>query len=211
MSVSVMINSSAIKPMGIIHVEDVVDVHMKAFQGFTLSILGARFLKVFYTGVLDDTTGMAFVITEQQGLVGFVAGSAQPHGFYRRLLIRKWWRFGFAALPAILSNPKIILKVLRAFSKPKEKLPHPNCATLMSIAVNPALQGQGVGKRLVKAFLEDAITRGVEAVNLLTDAKCNDQVNQFYINLGFELHRTFTTPEGRVMNEFVYYLDNLGP
>ena len=194
--------------MGVFHVGEVVDVHLAAFQGFTLSILGARFLKEFYKGVLHDPTGIAFVIADQQDLVGFVAGSTQPNGFYRRLLVRKWWRFGFAALPAVLSNPRLLPRILRALSMPNEPLPHPNCATLMSIAVNPALQSQGAGKRLVSAFLEEAATRGLEAVSLKTDAEGNEKVNQFYINSGFELFRTFSTPEGRLMNEYVFYLGN---
>jgi ribosomal protein S18 acetylase RimI-like enzyme len=195
-------------PMNLSHIDAVVAVHLAAFDGFTLSILGEGFLKEFYTGVLDDPTGMAFVILDQQNLVGFVAGSAQPNGFYRRLLYKRWWRFGVAALPAVLSKPRIFPRVLRAFSMPHEPLPHPNCATLMSIAVNPALQGYGAGKGLVKAFLEEAAARGLDSVNLKTDANDNDKVNQFYIKMGFELYRTFTTPEGRLMHEYVYCLDN---
>lgn len=205
-----MINFSEIQSMGVLHVEDVVDVHMRAFQGFTLSILGARFLKEFYTGLLDDPTGLAFVFLGNQEMVGFVAGSAHPNGFYRRLLVRRWWRFGFAALPAVLSKPKIFPRVLRAFSMPHELLPHPNCGTLMSIAVNPTLQGNGVGKQLVYAFLEEAEARGLDAVNLKTDAKDNNKVNQFYNKMGFKLHRTYSTSDGRVMNEYVYYLGKLG-
>ena len=205
-----MENITKIKPMQVNHIDDIVAVHLAAFPGFTLSCLGPPFLKEFYTGVIDDPTGIAFVSIDQQNLVGFVTGSAQPNGFYRRLLRKRWWRFGIAAIPAVISNSKIVPKLLRAFSMPNEKLPHPNCATLMSIAVEPALQRQGAGKQLVEAFLKESLVRGVEAVNLKTDAECNDWVNQFYINMGFYLHRTFTTPEGRVMNEYVYYLGNLG-
>jgi GNAT superfamily N-acetyltransferase len=204
-----MANDQEILMMKPHHIDDVVAVHLKAFPGFTLSCLGARFLKEFYSGVIEDPTGINFVFIDQQNLVGFVAGSAQPNGFYRRLLRKRWWRFGIAALPAVISNPKIFPKLFRAFSMSKEKLPHPNCATLMSIAVDPALQGHGAGKQLVEAFLKESLVRGVEAVNLKTDAECNDWVNQFYINMGFDLHRTFTTPEGRVMNEYVYYLGKL--
>jgi ribosomal protein S18 acetylase RimI-like enzyme len=201
-------NNQKITQMQVDNIGNVVAVHLAAFQRFTLSILGPRFLMEFYKAVLKDPTGIAFVLTEQEKLVGFVAGSAQPNGFYRRLLARKWWRFGFAALPAVLSNPRIFPRVLRAFSMPHESLPHPKCATLMSIAVNPALQGYGAGQQLVKAFLDESVKRGLKAVNLKTDAKNNEKVNQFYINSGFELFRTFSTPEGRLMNEYVYYLDD---
>ena len=199
-----------INTMNSSHVDDVVAVHLKAFHGFTLSYMGERFLKEFYTGVIDDPTGIAFVLEDHQNLIGFVAGSTKPNGFYRRLLVKKWWRFGIAAFPAVLSKPRILPRLFRALKMPNEKLPYPNCATLMSIGVDPSLQRQGSGKHLVEVFIKESKERGVEAVNLKTDAECNDRVNQFYTNKGFKLFRTFTTPEGRVMNEYVYFLGNLG-
>lgn len=73
----------------------------------------------------------------------------------------------------------------------------------MSLCVLPSIQGCGLGKALVDAFLKESEARGVEAVDLTTDAVANDSVNQFYRKLGFELSRTFVTPEGRRMNEYV--------
>jgi ribosomal protein S18 acetylase RimI-like enzyme len=76
----------------------------------------------------------------------------------------------------------------------------------MSIAVNPDEQSRGVGKELVKGFLEEAKKRGLHQVDLTTDAIGNEAVNHFYQSLGFELERTYTTPDGRVMNEYLFNL-----
>ena len=85
---------------------------------------------------------------------------------------------------------------------PSQADPGEGCATLMSIAVLPEAQGHGAGKALVCAFLEEAARRGSKHVNLTTDRDSNDSTNRFYQKLGFRLHRTYTTPEGRAMNEY---------
>ncbi len=92
---------------------------------------------------------------------------------------------------------------------PKQELPAENCATLMSIAVDPAYQNEHIGRQLVNSFLIEAKSRGSEFVNLATDAVDNDGVNHFYRSVGFELFRTFFTPEGREMNEYLFDLRSL--
>ncbi len=80
---------------------------------------------------------------------------------------------------------------------------HENCATLMSVAVAPDAQGGGIGKLLINAFLAEAKNRGVQQVNLTTDKVNNESVNAFYQKLGFNKIASFTTPEGREMNEYL--------
>lgn len=203
-----MTQQKKLLPMAHSFVEKAVDIHLRAFQGFFLSYLGKNFLEEFYEGVIEDPTGIAYVVTDNQALVGFVAGSSRPKGFFGRLLKKRWFKFGFAALPALLSNPRIFPRLLRAVSMPNQELPHPNCGTLLSIAVDPERQGGGVGTMLVDAFLAESKARGLDAVNLTTDAVDNDKVNFFYEKMGFSLHRNYMTPEGRSMNEYIYYLEN---
>ena len=65
------------------------------------------------------------------------------------------------------------------------------------------MQRQGIGRLLVRAFLDEACVRELENINLTTDSFDNDGVNRFYQRLGFSLLRTYTTPEGRKMNEYI--------
>lgn len=81
----------------------------------------------------------------------------------------------------------------------------------MSIAVDPKYQGQGIGKKLVKAFLTQAKKRDLEYINLTTDALNNDAVNHLYVSTGFKLYRGYTTPEGRKMNEYLFQRSRLEP
>jgi ribosomal protein S18 acetylase RimI-like enzyme len=184
-------------------VPEVVNTHLKSFTGFFLSFLGYQFLRELYVGILKDSAGIAYVYEDQGHILGFVAGTSQPAGFYSRLLKRRWWRFGLASLVPILKNPLIVPRLLQAFRKPQDVSDQPDAGTLMSIAVSPDSQGRGLGQALVKAFLKEAADRGLKYVDLTTDKNNNDSVNQFYRRMGFRCSRTFITSEGREMNEYV--------
>jgi len=192
-----------IRAMNVNDVNAVVKVHLSSFQGFFLTFLGRQFLSELYAGIVVDSTGIAFVYREEDRVLGFIAGTSQPAGFYSRLLNRRWWRFALASLMPILKNPLIIPRLLRAFRKPQDVSNQPDTGTLMSIAVTPEAQGRGLGQVLVKAFLEEAADRGLKHVDLTTDKNNNDSVNQFYQRMGFQCSRTFVTSEGREMNEYV--------
>jgi GNAT superfamily N-acetyltransferase len=188
-------------------VRGVVDVHLRSFPGFFLSFLGPAFLRQLYLGIVDDPAGLAFVsenLNENSGqLDGFIAGTSQPAGFYRRLLHQRWWRFGLASVIPALRSPRIIPRLLRAFTLSSTSAAYgERGALLMSLAVSPDRQSGGLGAALVEAFVEEAKRRGATSVFLTTDRLDNDAVNAFYIRRGFSLTRTFTTPEGREMNEY---------
>jgi len=200
-----MAEPERIRLMRLAHVHQVVQVHLQSFPGFFLTYLGERFLRELYTAILQDPSGIAFVYQEG-GLLGFVAGTDQPAGFYKRLLSRRLVPFGLASLGPALRQPHIIPRLLRAQNTPTEADPGEGCGTLMSIAVTPSAQGRGVGGQLLQAFLEEAKGRGLAEVNLTTDRLDNEEVNQFYQRHGFRLTRAFSTPEGRAMNEYRYRL-----
>jgi ribosomal protein S18 acetylase RimI-like enzyme len=183
-------------------VSTVTKVHIKSFSGFFLTSLGSAFLRNLYSSILDDPDGIGYVAIRHAQIVGFAAGTAQPSGFYRRLLVRRWWQFAWSALPAVLRQPTIIPRLLRAFSLPAQ-VTHAKRGTLMSIAILPECQGNGIGQSLVTAFLEEASQRGLYQVDLTTDRDHNQAANRFYQRLGFVCQRSFVRPEGRAMNEYV--------
>ncbi|MBJ6801942.1 GNAT family N-acetyltransferase [Geomonas propionica] len=184
-------------------VKRMVAVHQESFPGFFLSALGAPFLSQYYRGILAAPEGIAYVYLNQAGEpAGFVAGTANPRGFYRRLLRRSWHKFALAALVPVLKRPRIAGRVARALVHPSGNPVGDHVAGLYSIGVLPELQGTGAGKKLVGAFLDEAARRGCRRVFLTTDRDGNDPVNAFYAGLGFQVERHFETPEGRRMNEY---------
>lgn len=195
-----------IRPMDCTDAPACVEIHMRAFQGFFLTFLGERFLHELYASIACDPTGIGFVAEEHGRIAGFVTGTDQPSGLYKRLLQKHWWNFGWASVGALAKRPAILPRLLRAFTLPNQKMEVCNCGTLMSIAVAPQAQGKKIGHRLVQAFLDESAYRGLEHVNLTTDRNGNESANYFYQRLGFKLLRHYVTPEGRQMNEYVYTL-----
>ncbi len=184
-------------------VPGLVEIHLLSFRNFFLTFLGPAFLRELYGAIVADPSGIGCVAWSEGRVSGFAIGTSHSAGLYARLLRRRWWRFGLAALPAFIRRPSILPRLLRAFSMPGQEPSGENNGTLMSIAVHPAFQGQGVGAQLVGAFLQEAAVRGLDGVDLTTDALENEPANRFYQGLGFGLKRSYVTPEGRKMNEYL--------
>lgn len=181
----------------------ITQVHVQSFPGFFLSALGSRFLRLLYEEILASADGVLVVADDGGGVVGFAAGTLEQRGFYRALLRRRMIGFALAALPAALRRPVIIPRLVRALRRPAESATASAAACLMSLAVAPSVSGQGHGARLVAAFCEQLRSRGAGEVCLTTDAEGNDAVNRFYERQGFRVARRFTTPEGRMLNEYL--------
>lgn len=185
---------------------EIAALHYRAFPRFFLSSLGERFLYELYLAIVEDPTGIVLVERTGGVLRGFVAGTVQPTAFYRRLALQRSWHFALAAIPAVVRRPLIVPRLMRAFGRATTAHPA-SCALLMSIAVDPASQGHGVGGALIRSFISVCRTRGVRSVMLHTDRLDNMAVNDFYSRHGFIVQRAFVTPERREMNEYITYLE----
>jgi GNAT superfamily N-acetyltransferase len=188
-------------------VPEVVRVHLQSFQGFFLTILGAKFLYWLYRSFVDYETGVALVAEYRRAIVGVVAGTTDQSRFYKLMLKKRWHRFAAAAAAAILRSPGIVSRLVRAVLYPRAASQAAAPGLLMSIAVDPNIKGLGVGGRLLNEYLSEMSNSGVYHISLTTDRDQNDGVNQFYQQKGFELSRCYMTPEGRAMNEYVIHLN----
>ena len=184
----------------------IVEIHIKAFPSFFMTELGPKFLMKYYNMVLSYHKGI-FLAAEIDGLItGFVAGFLEPSQFYAFLNKNKI-DIGKTIIPVLIRKPMLVSKLFANFRRVnkfsfEEKK---NECELASIAVDPTHSGHGVGKKLVKSFLDEAEKLGAEFVYLTTDAKNNDYVNGFYKSLGFILYKTFYNEYNREMNEYRYY------
>jgi ribosomal protein S18 acetylase RimI-like enzyme len=196
-----------LRKMALSDVNEVVSVHLSSFQGFFLTFLGARFLGLLYSYIACSSDGAGYVVVdEEDGIIGFVCGSTEPSGFYRRFFKKEWLHIVLATLWPVVRNPGIVPRLVWRVLRPPQASTDPGTATLMSIAVLPEHQNKGLGKVLVQEFLSEMQRRGIQRVNLTTDKEGNDAGNAFYHRLGFRLARSFVTPEGRWMNEYVITL-----
>jgi ribosomal protein S18 acetylase RimI-like enzyme len=181
-------------------ITSVVRVHRESFPGFFLSSLGPGFLRLFYQAVMNDDDGIAIVAARQDAVVGFACGSRAPQDFYRRLLKRQWWKFGWAAMRSLVRRPSMVRRFIGGVGKRIVPTDSAAVAELMSLATLPHVQGQGIGRDLVIRFLSDARRAGATHVTLTTDSLGNERVNSFYRRLGFTLVDSFETNTGRKMN-----------
>lgn len=197
------------RPMTVADVPDVVRIHGAGFKGFFLTFLGPGFLRQLYLGVVKDPSGIAVVAESNGAPIGFVVGTSEPAGLYKRLLRLRLVPFAFYAALAVLRKPSAAPRLLRALTRSKHAPdPSTRCGEMMSLAVLPSAQVKGVGTHLVEEFIAELRRRNALGIVMTTDALNNDKVNRLYIHLGFNRSRTFTTPEGRQMNE---YRIDIGP
>lgn len=193
----------------IYQINEIVEIHMKAFQDFFLSFLGRKFLKEFYKSFATDPQGVGFVAKGQdEKVIGVIVGPINPHDYFKRLLRKSWPKFCLASIRAVVRKPKSALRLLRAVFYRGEAPFGPPRALLSSIAVDPKAQCKGVGKNLVERWMEEVRRNGLSGCYLTTDADDNKAVNDFYRNLGWRIESSYVTPEGRRMHCYVYDFKN---
>jgi len=188
--------------------DNLVDLHMEAFEGFFLQTLGKKFLKELYLGFLRDNAAIILKAEDECGLVGFVAGSTQSKTFFRRLLFHRWYVFAPLVIAGMKSQPWSAAKKLASAVLYRGEAPSQltNGSLLSSIAVSPRCSRSGCGGLLVNAFCEASFNAGSRFVYLITDRDDNEAVNSFYLRCGFTLESSFRKDENRWMNRFVKFL-----
>jgi len=195
-----------IRKLGLEHIEDVVRIHISAFPNFFLTFLGPGFLREFYKSFVYDSQGIGFIAADNDTsqIIGVIVGPFNPQGYFKRLLIKKWFSFCIASIGAIIKKPSVVKRLFRAVFYRGESPKDMERSLLSSIAISPDVQGKGAGKALVFKWLEEVKLCGSKGAFLTTDAENNDSVNKFYQKIGFELESSYLTPEGRKMNRYVY-------
>ena len=184
------------------------DLHMKAFPGFFLTSLGKSFLCRLYAGFMTQPDGVCLVAEDAGTVVGFVAGTMNPSGFFRRLLSQQALVFAFSAMPGVLRSPLFTVRKCFGALFYRGEMPGglPDAVLLSSLAVSPVTQGKGLGQSLVQGFVAEVRRRGGKAIYLTTDDAENERTNRFYARCGFELLDTFKRPGNRIMNRWIMRL-----
>lgn len=188
--------------------DDVVAVHVAAFPGFLMTLLGPGFLRSYYQTVLDcDDAIFLGQFDHSSSLQGFVAGFAKPSSFYAMLAGRKRRMFVAAAFHLLL-RPTLWLRVLENVGATSQRAMEnePGAAELASIAVLPGAQGRGYGRALIDSFLSVAKRHAATRVKLTTDAEDNDAVNRLYVRAGFKLSGATRRKGNRLMNHYTIAL-----
>jgi ribosomal protein S18 acetylase RimI-like enzyme len=190
------------------HFEDldaIVDLHMRAFPGFFLTILGRRFLSEVYRGFLRHGDALVLIAELNGTVAGFAAGTLAPERFFRSLLFTRWFAFGWAAVGAAVRHPHAVIpRLLSGLYYRGERPPRlMRAALLSSIAVEPNSSRSGIGAMLLTAYCEQARLRGLKHVYLTTDQHANEGAIRFYARHGFNAESAIRRGKGRTMIRYV--------
>ncbi len=198
-----------IRNMDSYDLKQVVQIHIKAFQGFFLTHLGARFLFKLYKHFLIDSYSICKVAEVDNMIEGFAVGNLEPDLFILRMLIPLGFILVYYSIRSYHKRPFFLMKKLitALFSGGDYPKGHLYAAQLSSIGVDPSVASKGIGTYLINAFCKAVYQRGYGQVYLTTDKIGNDSVNQFYMKNGFMLYDTIEKTGGRRMNRYIRELD----
>lgn len=185
-------------------IQTIAELHKRAFPTFFLTQLGIPFLKTLYACYVEDKNSGVIVSESKGRIVGFIAYSKDYSSFYKGLIKNHLFKFAFCSLGAAIRHPSFIKRLLGAFKKSDSVVKEEKYVELSSICVDPSIENKGLGSKLIDYLKTIVDFNTYEYINLETDADNNAGANYFYRKNGFILARTFTTVEGRKMNEYRY-------
>lgn len=200
-------------------------------EGF-LTELYKGFMTHEYSGVLGAFEDVDSISSNnnshniKSSLVGFLAYSENISQFYKYLIRKRLIPFAWYSLLAFCRKPKVMFRLLRALTYSKVSIRDDKYIELASIGVDPNFKNKGIGSLLIIALKKQvkekerkqkyqridsfAVAGNSKAqfkyIKIETDKINNDSVNAFYLKNGFVLDSSYTTNEGRKMNEYRYYL-----
>jgi glycosyltransferase involved in cell wall biosynthesis/ribosomal protein S18 acetylase RimI-like enzyme len=154
-------------------------MHSTAIDSGFLPTLGRRFMVRLYRALVSDPDAVVVVADDNGVAIGFVAGVPDTGAFYRRFVRRHGAGAGFAALPRLI-RPSVLRRAWETlrYEGAGGEIP----AELLSMAVDDAYRGRGVGYELGARFLEEM--RDVGAVKVVVGAE-NQVAIGVYRKVGF--------------------------
>lgn len=188
------------------YLNDIADIHIKTFPKFFLTFLGRGFIRQLYKGFITHSKSNVIGVIENDIITGFLAYSENISVFYKYLIKKSFIQFGWYSFLAFIKKPKIMFRLLRAFTYSKKSKKEEAYIELSSIGVLPEFKNKGIGTMLIDELKKIADTTEFKYIRLETDATENDAANAFYVKNNFVLTESYETPEGRKMNEYKYIL-----
>lgn len=185
-------------------VNSIVEIHLDAFKGFFLTSLGSKFLTFYYSCFVKNCETVTLVAEENKKIIGFSASTTISKGFNSRLIMNNMYDFSILSLKMLFTTPNALLRLVKNLTKKGEGVvDNEDYAELYSIGVGKAVQGKGVGKKLLAASEQAMKEEGVKRVSLTTDYDNNDQAVGFYHSMGYETFYEFVTYPNRKMYRLI--------
>lgn len=192
-----------IRPMQPTDAPSVARLHEQEIDFGFISTLGRRFLTSLYATMLESGQSVIFVAEAEGRVIGFCAVTPDVGKMYKAMLHKKWWKFCLLLLPRAFSL-KVIKHCYETLRYPnhKDTLDLPE-AELLSMAVDKAWAGRGIGKLVTRQAIGGIAELGVSCLRVAV-LESTVAANRFYPKIGFEFHSQIMN-HGRALN--VYTLD----
>ena len=128
---------------------------------------------------------LAFVVEDEQGVGGYILGTADTRAFVRRYSA-EWlpeFRLRYEHTQPVVTKDDLIRHL--GFTPERMLLPEVDeFPAHLHIDLLPRLQGQGIGRSLISTLVEALRQRGIHGLHLTMDA-ANTGAAAFYERLGF--------------------------
>jgi ribosomal protein S18 acetylase RimI-like enzyme len=179
----------------------VAALHTESISIGFLVVLGKGFLERLYRRVAADDHSFVLVHADPRNEVnGFVAVAEDTGRLYREFVVRDGVQAGLRAAPAVLRHPWKVVETLRYGVDGRATNPG---AEILATAVAGNSRGEGIGRALVAAAMEELQRRGIEHAHVVTAAN-NDAAQRAYFACGFQRHSTVEVHHGVVQEVLVW-------
>lgn len=196
------------------HFKKIAELHIQGITEGFLSSLGVNFLTILYKGISNAHGSGIFVAVSEKNesvVLGFISYTDNVKKCYINVIKRHFVSLSLTILPNII-NLKIFKKILETlfypfFHKPQKSEKHKKSvrAELLSMVIDDAYQGMGIGKNLVKKLDETMKQMDINKYYVVTYG-LDIRSNSFYKSCGFVLKQEFTN-HNKPMNEYVKVLN----
>ncbi|HEY9152376.1 MAG TPA: GNAT family N-acetyltransferase [Anaerolineales bacterium] len=159
-----------------------------------LTDLGFPIILRYYQIARKDSAVIGFcAVSSSQEILGWVVGSPDPYALNMRLRSPLSWFLVQMMVLAVKRSPVFLQTLSSVFHSSQQKL-IPHAIELTYIGVAPNVQGNGIGRALLEAFIEASRALDYCSVELTTETD-NLHALALYQKSGFSVKRTFK--EGR--------------
>jgi len=169
-----------IRPLASRDVARVANMHAASMGDSLWAKLGPSFLAALYRALLTDPDFIGFVYEEGARVKGFIAGSSDSHGLFRRVLAKHWRELLIPAARGLYSSPGILRQLLMTpayFTRSAptgEKIE----AESMFCSFEPHLRGKRISGHINKVLFDELYARGHTKVKITTETTNEAAIRQ---------------------------------
>ena len=166
-------------------------------------------MALYYRTVLDHPRGILLVSDNEEGVIGFCAGTLFSAGFNSNLIKTNFSSYALEGLKLLFTNPVSLWHLFKNFSKEDSNAGDKGeYSELLSIGVDPSVQRSGAGKAMLLALEEEVKKSGGKQLSLTTDYNDNEKAIGFYHSLGYREWYDFVTYPNRRMYRLIKDIQN---